>query len=129
MEATLIQPAGITCENLERVRACLRSYTFRASTEKRLQDAIAMALSESGLGFAREVVAGADRFDFVVDGGVVVEVKIKGSYSEAVRQGARYGSHEFVRAVILATTKRWRAPAAEFEGVQVEVIHLRRRGL
>lgn len=124
---------GLPRLRLKQVLELLRSHGYQLSSEQKVQAGIAVVLEEHGIAFEREVARGADRFDFLCDSGVVIEVKIAGSYSEALRQGARYCRHDDVTAVVLASTRRWsglgRAATDPvfFHGKPVHTVQLRSR--
>lgn len=93
---------------LQRITTLLPTYAYAFADEKRFHDGLAMALFEDGIIFTREHVAGPkDRFDFLCEGGVVIEAKIKGSLSEALRQVSRYCERDDVKAVVIVTTRLW----------------------
>ena len=86
----------------------LPQFSFSYGDEKQLHDGLATVLTAAGIGFVREHVAGPrDRFDFLCDGGVVIEAKIKGSASEALRQVDRYCERDDVKAVVIVTPTAW----------------------
>lgn len=91
---------------LKRIVDTLGEHSYRYATEAQLHDAIKLVLSAVGVTFEHELVAGEDRFDFYAEG-VVIEVKIGGSFAEAVRQVDRYCKRDDVVAVVIATTKSW----------------------
>ena len=77
-------------------------------TEKALGDAVARVLWERGYRFEREYeLAPRDRPDFVVGlvPVVAVELKVKGSPAEVLRQLARYAEHGDVSGMLLITTR------------------------
>ena len=93
---------------LDAVAAVLSRYRFRFTDEDDLQKGIAAALQANGLAFHREESLSArDRPDFLLDGGLAIEVKIKGSLSELLRQAARYLEHEEIRAVLVVGSPGW----------------------
>lgn len=93
---------------LQRVVSALPSYSYSFGDEKQFHDGLATALFDDGIIFTREHVAGPkDRFDFFCEGGVVIEAKIKGSLSEALRQVDRYCARDDVNAVVIVTTRLW----------------------
>lgn len=64
----------------------LAQFAFRYGSEEQLHDRIAKVLEENGWEFERERRADAhNRFDFFVAGGIVIEVKVDGAASEALR--------------------------------------------
>ena len=90
------------------VASCLHAYRYRFTSEAELQGAIEQALVAEGLRFAREVAAhGRDRYDFLVAGDVVIEVKTQGSLTSALSQCLRYAERADVAAVVLATSRFW----------------------
>lgn len=74
------------------------------NNEIRLQDEIEGLLLERGIPCKREVDLGdGDKIDFMLPGGVGVEVKIKEGKRAIYRQCKRYCSHEQVTNLILVT--------------------------
>lgn len=93
---------------LRRIATALESHAYRFANESQLHDAMAAVLEGIGVSCQREHVAGPrDRFDFLCDGGIVIEVKVKGSLPEAMRQVERYCALDAVQAVILVSTRQW----------------------
>ena len=93
---------------LRRIVSTLPGYSYSYRDEKQFHDGLATALSGEQIGFNREYVASPqDRFDFLCEGGVVIEAKIKGSLSEALRQVDRYCARPEVNAVVIVTTRLW----------------------
>jgi hypothetical protein len=84
----------------------LSGYRFRYDCEKDLQDGIARILTEVGVPFEREVTLGdAGRIDFVVDGRVGVEVKIKGALTAMTIQVHKYTRQDAIEELLIATTR------------------------
>lgn len=81
----------------------LREGQFRREPEALLQEDMAAALTARWPATQREVITDAGRPDFLVHG-IVVEVKIRGSRANLLRQVLRYADLEEVRAIIIATT-------------------------
>lgn len=74
------------------------------SGEKALQEEIATALAACGEQFSREVrLSGDDIIDFMLPGGIGIEVKISGQRRAVYRQCERYCGHEAVRSLVLVT--------------------------
>lgn len=85
----------------------LAGYAYRYSNETRLHEAMANVLELHGFAYEREVALDArNRVDFIVDG-IVIEVKVGGSMSDALHQVGRYINLPQVKGVILASTTRW----------------------
>ena len=96
------------------VRA-IRGFRFHYSNEKGLQEGIAKAFLAKGIGFEREKPVGkAGRIDFLVKGGIGVEIKTKGSPSATARQLVGYLECPEVREIVLVTARSslGRLPAA-----------------
>ena len=90
---------------IEPLLTCLRSHRFTHTSEDELQRGIAEAFDASGIEYEREVrISKTDRLDFLC-GGIAVEVKIKGSSAEVLRQLFRYAKDPRIERVILATTR------------------------
>ena len=65
--------------NIDHLATRLNAYRFRFVTEKDLQDGIEAMLTAEQIPFQRErAISAPDRPDFLVDGNLAVEVKIKG---------------------------------------------------
>lgn len=114
---------------LRRVVELLPRFAYRFGNEVALHEGIAQVLNQHGVEFQREVVAGpADRFDFLVEPGIVIEAKVKGSLPQALRQVARYAARDDVQAVILVSSRFWsrsNAMPEALHGKPVRVVHLR----
>lgn len=99
-------PKAITTP--DRIMFLLDSCRFRFNDENDLQMGVAQALDKAGIHYEREKVLGPlDRPDFLVDGHIALEIKIKGSVSQALRQVNRYAQHEQVRSVLLVGSPGW----------------------
>lgn len=94
--------------------------------EKILQAAITDVLFADGLSFEREVRLGPrDIVDFMVDGRIAIEVKIKGGRREIFRQLKRYAAHAAVGEMVLATNVPMGLPET-IDGVPVSIAALGR---
>lgn len=92
---------------MQAIAATLGMFRFRFSSEAQLQIAIEQALHARGILARREVVlAPGDRVDFVADGDIAVEVKIKGTFANVAEQLQRYAASPSIACVLLATTRR-----------------------
>lgn len=82
-------------------------YPDRTWGEVDLQDEIAERLDRAGIWHQREArLSPEDRIDFLVEGGIGIEVKSGVQNRSAVRtQLVRYAQHEKVNALILATER------------------------
>lgn len=86
------------------VLTALSRYRLPVSVEKAMQDAVERTLRAEGLAFKREVTRGADRIDFLV-GTVGIELKVKGSAGDVLRQLERYALWPDVSELVLLTSK------------------------
>lgn len=93
---------------LRRVVETLPRFAYRFADEVGLHKGMAQVLTEAGIEFEREHVAGPrDRFDFLLPSGIVIEAKVKGSVTPALIQCARYLERPDVSVVVLVTTRYW----------------------
>jgi len=74
------------------------------SNEIAVQEKISELLTQHGILHKREVMLGpGDRPDFMLEGGVAIEVKLKASKRAIYRQCARYCEYDAVKALILVS--------------------------
>ncbi len=93
---------------LRRVVETLPRYSYRFDSEATLHRGIAEVLAANQVPFAHEHVAGPrDRFDFLVEPGIVIEAKVNGSLSPAIAQSVRYLERADVTALVIVTTRFW----------------------
>jgi hypothetical protein len=87
------------------VTDALRKRRFNYSGEKELQEGVEQVLSAEAIPFEREKVLpdGAGTIDFLVDGRIGIEIKIKGSPSGVIRQLLRYFECAQVAELVLVT--------------------------
>lgn len=97
------------CSNvltLDDVLPLVESFDIPVGRESPMQLAIERQLRLSGIGFDREHrLAKRDRIDFLIDGGVGIEVKVGQSYTAVALQLLRYTESELVTGLILVTTR------------------------
>lgn len=99
--ASLVLSCGALADLLERHR-------FRCGSEHELQDGIEHVLTGAGVAFGREMALSLpDRPDFLIAGGIALEVKTKGSLQDLLRQVSRYALHDSVKAVLCVGTPAW----------------------
>ncbi len=90
----------------ERVVALLVDRVYRAPRERDLQDGIEYVLGGSGFRVEREFrLSARDRPDFLIEGCVAVEVKMRASGSAVLSQLARYAADRRVKAIVVATPR------------------------
>ncbi|WP_214565925.1 hypothetical protein [Aliiroseovarius lamellibrachiae] len=88
----------------ELVTRVLRGIPLPVSTEAAMQDAVEQALTDHAFPFERELRMGSsNRIDFMVQGGIGIEVKTRCARRQIHRQLARYADHPDVNALILVT--------------------------
>lgn len=110
----LLADAAPAIEQLEHVAYTLSRYRYRFSDEDALQQGVAKALAANGLIFQREKsLSQRDRPDFLLTGGLAVEIKVDGSLADLLRQVARYAEHDAVRGILVVGTPAWLARVPE----------------
>lgn len=113
-----------------RIAEIIAAYRYLASAEADLQNVLEQLLTAHGLALKREHIATArDRFDFLVDEGVVVEAKTQGSLPTALVQCDRYAALPVTRAIVLASSKGWARQAnvhgQSLRGKPLYVVYIR----
>lgn len=115
---------------LEVVRT-LSFYRYLCGDEMRLHAGIKKALDKHGVTYSHEVQATkADRFDFLIHDSIVIEAKIKGSISDALRQVERYCKLDQVAGVIVVAVRNWHnwEMPQEFNGKPLKLCRLYAQG-
>ncbi len=104
----------------------LRKYQFNFSNEAELQDGIEEVLKAQGCQFDRErALRDAGVIDFLLAGGIGIEVKIKGSPVLVTRQLLRYAGCTEVKELVLVTARsRLGDLPATLQGKRVTVVSL-----
>lgn len=116
----------------EHIVAVLGRRIYRAAREAALQDGIEQVLQEHAFRVEREYrLTKRDRPDFLVDGCVAVEVKMRASGSSVLAQLARYVVDERVKALVVATPRlsSLSGMPADIFGVPVRMVALPGPGL
>jgi len=100
MSMPAVQPVGAA----DLVRLIQRR-RFDLSTEKRMQAQLAEALTDKFIPFVREKrLSDGDIPDFFVEGGIVIECKLRGARKmDVYKQLCRYAEHADVLVLILAS--------------------------
>ena len=112
-------------DNLLEMAKILNAFRFRFITEKDLQDGIESVLVCNQIPYKREHSLNiADRPDFMVNR-IAVEVKIKGSLADLLRQASRYAANSEVDAILVVGSPHWlsRVPAS-LSGKPVHTVRL-----
>jgi plasmid stability protein len=100
---------------------------YRCSCEAELQELVQTALSDAGLSFQREKrLSVRDRVDFLIEGGVALELKVKVTEKNLLSQILRYAESAEVDAIVVAGTCHsvLRLPARA-HGKPVHALHLK----
>lgn len=88
------------------VSEMLTSHRFVYGDEKDLQAAIELLLKRRNVAHIREKETGSGPIDFLLtEFRIGIEVKVKGSPSEVVRQLIRYAESTEIEGILLVTTK------------------------
>lgn len=83
-------------------------FKFNCVDEKSLQDGIELVLQRNAIEYKRELhINKKDRPDFLLPGGIAIEVKIKGTNSQFLRQASRYLLDKHITELILLGTPHW----------------------
>jgi len=86
------------------VARLIMSWPIVLGSEKSVQERLSALLDEAGIRHKREVELGpGDLVDFMIEGGIALEVKLKASKRAIYRQCARYCAHPSVKALVLAS--------------------------
>lgn len=114
---------------IDHIIRTLSSRRFSLTNEKKTQEEIEASLTAAGIRNAREVRLGdGDIIDFVIEGSIGAEVKIKGGKMDIFRQCQRYARHNALSALILVTNVPTGFPK-EINGKPVYVVNLARAWL
>lgn len=123
-------PDYMTLSALARALGAVR---YRYSSEVQLHELMEQVIASAGFEAVREhILDRANRADFWLDG-LVIEVKVDGTMSEALRQVDRYIHLPQVRGVLLAATPSWAAQALkqrpQWQGKPFQMARLQRQAL
>lgn len=109
-----------------RVRDLLLAHRFHFASEAQLQAGIARVLDAAGVPYQREaVLTPQDRPDFLLHGGLAIEVKVGGSVASLARQVERYAALDAVGEILVVTTRmQHRVLPAAANGKPVHLTYL-----
>ncbi len=118
---------SLAADTRNRVILALAGARLPLFDEKATQAGVASLLAAVGVSFVREARLGPrDIVDFLVEGRVALEVKLRSSGKMAIhRQLARYARHEAAAEIVLATNLAMGLPAL-IEGKPATLIGLGR---
>ena len=81
-------------------------FRFRHTSEADLQRAIAQILTKHDIPFEKEkTLSRTERIDFLLEGGVGIEIKVHGSATAVARQLQRYAKCDQIRSLVLLTSR------------------------
>jgi len=96
---------------VDEVELLLTSLGGAYQDEYALQDHIAKLLSANNSVFTREYIMGPrDRIDFMLANGMGIEVKVAGPIGSLNRQLLRYAQYDYIKRLVVVTTKRTHLP-------------------
>lgn len=113
---------------IEQIARALRRARYRRATEALFQADIAEVLEKlvGTSGFTKEAKIGPrERIDFMVEGGIGIEAKIKGDARAIYRQLERYAACDEITGLILITGKAMGCP----DTINGKPVHMVRLGL
>lgn len=111
------------------ISALLRRNRFRLGHEDLLQQDVEALFRREGVPYQREFILGpADRVDFLVDGRIAVELKIRARKRVIYGQLVRYAAHDIVESLVLASVTPMGIPPMA-NGKVVHVVPLGLSGL
>lgn len=113
----MIMPNDRVTQSVREIKALFERCQLDLSDEKRTQDGVGQVLTDHGIAHKREVrLSAADIPDFLLENGVVIEVKLRGQRKMSIyRQLRRYAKHSEVAAIVLMTNVAMGLPD-EIEG-------------
>jgi hypothetical protein len=119
---------------VRRLSAFLVSFRYLFNSEVSLHEALSDVLARAGEPAEREKILDArNRADLFLAGGLLIEVKVDGSLSAALRQCERYSGLPQVEGVILASTAAWArrqlVTRPKMAGKPFGMVHLQRQSL
>lgn len=86
----------------------LTRFRYLFGSEVQLQEAVSEVLTAAGETVTREqILDRKNRADVMLPDGILVEVKVDGTLSSALRQCDRYSALSSVRGIVLASTVSW----------------------
>lgn len=110
------------------VTALLRGFRFRGRSETDYQETIESIFKDREVAFEREVwLTPKDRIDFVLEGGLGIEVKVDDTRARIIRQLGRYAQSEKVSSLLLVSSRQTLVAGIpqEILGVSVRTLALR----
>lgn len=114
-------------KRLDSIAGVILGVRYRFASEAELQRGIADVLLDHLIPFEREVVLSSeDRIDFLVEGTIGVEVKVRGGWASAAAQMIRYAESTRIEALLIVTSRWAFVPSVrELSGKPVRCIRAR----
>lgn len=107
-EAVIPTTAELPDFRVRRIATLLAGFRYLFGDEYQLQEAVAEVLAGAGEAVTREqILDRKNRADVMLTGGLLVEVKVDGSLSAALRQCERYSALDQVCGIVLAASVAW----------------------
>ncbi len=92
--------------DIQHILKLLSQYKFDCTWEKRFQDQVEQVLKDNNIAHNREYqLKAGQRIDFLVDGSIGIEIKIKGSAKKIYRQCRDYCENDVIKEFIILTTR------------------------
>lgn len=115
-------------EIMAKARDAISMFTYNFSDEEEFQVGLSKALRSAGVEFRREaILSKRDRIDFMLDGGIGIEVKIDGSISALTRQLFRYAELPEINGLLVAVSlNRLANLPTEINGKPVQCVRIMR---
>lgn len=113
-------------ELIDRVAKAIAGFNYKpCKREAEFEQQIAARLTKAGISFTTQVtVSPTERFDILIEGGIVLELKIKGSSGDMLRQVERYAQFEQAKVILVVTTR-----ASHRSLANVDTIHGKKIGV
>lgn len=101
----------------------IRAHRFHFKNESDLQDGIEQVLKKAGVAYEREKALGDfGIIDFLIDGRLGVEIKIKGSPSAVARQVLDYLKDSRIEEVVVISTRVFASRYLKSKGLSLKKI-------
>lgn len=103
----------------------LRQRNYLYTNEIELHEQLSTALHDAHINHTREAHLAAGRIDFLLPGGLGIEVKVKGHTAAVQRQLHRYARDPHITHLLLITTRReHRAITRDAAGIPIRVLSI-----
>lgn len=110
-------------QNMERIGRAIHAFRIPVSREDQTQAGIEKALNEKGITFtAQKILTAQERIDIYCNSGdfsaapIGIEIKVKGSRPQIMRQLERYAALPDIHGLMLVTGVAWPFASGEIGG-------------